>query len=190
MLHREFVEGRAIEPLLFNLYGVSKMGHHAPIRPGAVAPTARSPLHRTAVIHEVHPDDDGVLDGSIESLYGFLAEMSELVGAGCGTGEDPVLVLQLGVIQIVTSVWTGSEMPGLSITALLPRRVVRGPASATAPADCEVLWDADEGRYVQIRRILAASLPTEASVFDAILEMADQAAAWLASLDAGQPGNR
>jgi len=164
------------------------MGHHTSIRPGAITPAPGSSLHRTPDIQDAHLDDDGVLDGSVESLRGFLAEMADLVGAGCDTGEGPVLALQFGVIQTVTSVWTGGDTPGLSITALLPRRMQRGMALAAAPAGCEVLWDADEGRYVQIRRIPAASLPTEASVLDAILEMADQATAWSASLNAHQPG--
>lgn len=166
------------------------MDNHTSIRPCAIAPASQSPLHRTTAIQEAHPDDCGALDGSVESLRGFLADLADLVGAGCNTAEGPVLVLQFDVIQTMTSVWTGGETPGLSITALLPRRLPRGPAPAAAPEGCEVLWDADEGRYVQIRRIPAPSLPTEASVLDAILEMADQAAAWLASVDAGQPGIR
>lgn len=157
------------------------MGHHTSIRPGAIAPAQ---LDRTAAIQGVHPGDGGVLDGSIESLRGFLAELANLVGAGCDAADSPVLHLQFGAIQTMTSVCTGGETPSLSITALLPRRVPRGPEPAEALAGCELLWDADEGRYVQIRRIPVVSLPTEPGVLDAILEMADDAAAWFASVDA------
>lgn len=162
------------------------MGHHTSIRLGAIAP---APLYRTAAIQEAPPDDGGVLDGSVESLRGFLAELANLVSAGCDTADGPVLLLQFGAIQTMTSVCTGGDMPSLSITALLPRRVPRGPAPAAAPAGCELLWDADEGRYVQIRRIPVTSLRTEPGVLDAILEMADQAAAWFASVDAVQAGS-
>lgn len=126
-----------------------------------------------------------------EKMHQFLEEMVELTGQIDNTRSTPVLELQFGDIQTITSMSENGKTPCLSITALLPRsnetpKVMQGTNQCSAPEilakNRDMLWDADEGRYVMVRKIPIADLPDGRSVLDTILDTFDQATDWFASL--------
>lgn len=78
----------------------------------------------------------------------------------------------------------------LNISARLPELGQDGyaPQGRNARFDgLDCMWHADEGCHIAVRRIALARLGDERSVMDAILETADMAQAWHASLTLDQP---
>ena len=122
-------------------------------------------------------------------MAAFLREMAGL--AGQAEQAAATLELQFGDVQTVTMLDPQGNVPELSISAQLPRderiaysqmSISDGMASPDGASDTACLWHADEGRYVMVRRIPVRDLPDERSVFDAILDTADQAGQWYAFL--------
>lgn len=138
------------------------------------------------------PSERDRLDGSAACMQSLLRELVELAGQTDSARDIPVLELQLGEVTTITALATGQSPPCLSITALLPRagRSDYSHLSASgafhvqgaAGADSEFLWHADDGRVVVVRRVPIAALPDARSALDAILDTADQASNWFASI--------
>lgn len=166
------------------------MDYHSNIAIGALVPGMPQPLHKAAILQDGPSDNPGKLDGSIAAMSHFLEEMAGLVDAG-GPSEAPILTLQFDEIVTVTSLSVTEDLPCLSITALLPRReqpislalAQERPVAAAEGEENQVLWDAGEGRYVLARKIPIAHFADERSVLDAILDAADAAKSWLASVN-------
>lgn len=125
----------------------------------------------------------------------FLKELVELAGQG-DYAHMPVLELQFGDVLTRTSLSLSGDVPCLSIVALLPQddrlnylsRLTRPLVSSNASShETELLWHADEGRYVVTCSIPTVELPDDRSVLDAILDTSDQARAWFAAVCACAP---
>lgn len=136
-----------------------------------------------------------ILNGSNSSTHrmeAFLKEMACLVGQDIDIpGTTPVLELQFGDIRTLTMLLSDSKVPALSITVFLPRQELLGYSQQALSdgalgkedvKDVAWLWHADEGCYAMIRSIPLQQLPDERSVFDVILDTADQAEQWYAFL--------
>ncbi|RZI42226.1 hypothetical protein EGT07_13470 [Herbaspirillum sp. HC18] len=114
----------------------------------------------------------------------FLSELVELTGQTNRRHTAPVLELLLGEVITRTTLSSNGETPCLSIIALLPRseKLSHLPSAAMQPVSSqgktELLWHADEGRYVFSRTIPIAEFSDEASVLDAILDTSDEATTW------------
>lgn len=104
------------------------------------------------------------------------ALLRELIGLTGHDGDD-VLELQFGDILTRTALHA-LDRQYLVVTAMLPKCADGGYAAPHAQ-DIEILWDADDGRYIGLRLVPIGSLPDERSVLDAILATSDMAAAWL-----------
>ncbi|WP_136416927.1 MULTISPECIES: hypothetical protein [Oxalobacteraceae] len=134
---------------------------------------------------EANPSDaPGRLDGSVAAVERFLREMSGLAGQDSESRVTPVLELRFGDVLTLSSVIADTAAPGLGITAFLPRRSQPDYGSMTSAqsamqlsfaGETELLWHAEEGRYVLTRKILLTDFPDERSVLDAILDTADKA---------------
>lgn len=119
----------------------------------------------------------------------FLAEMACLAGQDA----EPILELQLGNVRTLTMLSQEGEALALSISALLPRNERFGYLEASLSdgkvcgggrRDTSCLWHADEGCYAMVRNIPLRQFSDERSIFDAILDTADQAESWYAFLQA------
>jgi len=135
-------------------------------------------------------DEDGSLDGSVKDMERFLRELVSMSGQLCHRPNSVVIELYFGEIRTMTSASQGPPAH-LTIIALLPRidGTNYGPQSRTLISgpqldfdDSELIWHADDGRFVLIRSVLLAKLPDERSVMDAILEASDRASAFLLAL--------
>ena len=165
------------------------MGHQSNIVIGTRVRGMQSSRHMAVPLQEDSFISAGALDGSVDAMSRFLKYMAGLVGVP-GNDDVPVLTLQFGEILTATSLMVSGDLPCLSITALLPRYELPGHFSAVVPEASELLWDADEGRYVLVRKIPIALLPDERSVLDAILEASDSAKSWFASVKVQQSSSR
>ena len=132
----------------------------------------------------------GALDGSAADAMRCLRELAALAGQ---EGDVPVLELQLGGILTRTAVHAGGG-GWLVITA---QATGDGPAAPDAPppdaletgerGELEMLWDADQGGLMAVRRVALRDLPDEHSLMDAILVTADLAAARLCGREGAGP---
>lgn len=127
-------------------------------------------------------------DGSSQAANALLAELCALCGQDAAS--PPVLELQFGVIMTRTAVDAAAAGDWLTISARLPALgqdgyTPQGDKSRFDDLDC--MWHADEGCHIAVRRVALARLGNERSVMDAILETADMAQAWHASMALDQP---
>ena len=138
----------------------------------------------------------GALDGSAADAMRCLRELAALAGQ---EGDVPVLELQLGGILTRTAVHAGGG-GWLVITAQAtgdgPAPAPDAPAPDAPPTDAmetgergelEMLWDADQGGLMAVRRVALRDLPDEHSLMDAILVTADLAAARLCGREGAGP---
>lgn len=134
-----------------------------------------------------HPENEE-FDGSSRAANALLAELCALCGQEAAS--PPVLELQFGVVATRTAVDATAGEAWLTISARLPvqRQDRYLPQGSDARFDgLECMWHADEGCHVAVRRIALARLGDERSVMDAILETADMAQAWHASMALDRP---
>ncbi|MGW8393197.1 hypothetical protein [Pseudoduganella sp. HUAS MS19] len=134
-----------------------------------------------------HPENKE-FDGSSRAANALLAELCELCGQDAAS--PPVLELQFGLVLTRTAVDAASGGGCLTISARLPALGQDGYAPQAGDSrfdglDC--MWHADEGCHIAMRRIALARLGDERSVMDAILETADMAQAWHASMALDRP---
>ena len=125
-------------------------------------------------------------------MEAFLKEMVSLTGQNSNNLDAaPVLELQFGDVRTFTTVLSKAEVPVLFITAFLPRdeRLFYSELFLSNAAlgmekmqDTACMWHVDEGGYAMIRKVPLRLLHNEPSVFDAILDTADQAEQWYALL--------
>ena len=129
---------------------------------------------------------------SADRMEAFLKEMAGLVGQDDDNPDAvPVLELQLGDVRTLTMLLSDNKVPALSITVFLPRHELLaysqqalsdGALGKDDVTNTVWLWHADEGCYAMIRNIPLQQLSDERSIFDAILDTADQAEQWHAFL--------
>lgn len=131
-----------------------------------------------------------MLAGSTARLVSLLKELIELTGQPAG--EAPVLELQFG--DILTRTVVQEQEGQLLIVALLPKSgdstYLAPPGAATtmlSKQQIHYLWDGDEGRHIGVRSVPVKALHDDRSVMDAILDTADQAAAWSAARQPAKP---
>lgn len=132
-------------------------------------------------------DEADTIDGTAAGLKSFLRSLVELTSQCDASQTGPVLELLFSDIVTVTSVVNGKNGDCLSVTAFLPRAqddiasqhaTLFSPQPPAGKHHPEILWDADEGRYVFIREIPVTHLRDERSVMDAVLTTSEQATAW------------
>lgn len=131
---------------------------------------------RGTKLEQDRPDD---LTGA--QVKQLLAELTTLTGDT--VHARPVLELLIGEILTRTSVEPAGQDLYLSVTGLLPPCDALLPPHAVMPAELdeqerrgfELLWHADEGRYIVVRKIALRNLSDERSVMDEILNTADLA---------------
>jgi hypothetical protein len=128
------------------------------------------------------------LDGTLAGMQQFLREMVDLADQAERAHTAPVLELRFGVIGTRTTVTAPAS---LTIVAQLPPSAQLPYHSwpplaldAAAQGATELLWQADSGCYVAIRTLPITSFADEASVFDAIMALADEAQACYAAAGA------
>lgn len=127
-------------------------------------------------------------DGSSQAANALLAELCALCGQDAAS--PPVLELQFGVVVTRTAVDADPGGACLTISARLPAMGEDGyaPLGENARFDgLDCMWHADEGCHIAMRRVALVLLGDERGVMDAILETADMAQAWHASLALDQP---
>jgi hypothetical protein len=128
----------------------------------------------------------GELDRSLAGMRRFLREMVDLAGQTDEAHSAPVLELQFGLVTTRTTVTLRDGLPCLTVLATLPRsaQLPYGCWPAAALADgagaTELLWQADGGCHVIVRSIPVGQIADEPAALDAIMALADQAAAWFA----------
>jgi hypothetical protein len=144
-------------------------------------------------------DTAGKLDGSATGMKRLLRELVELAGQLDDVQAAPVLELQFGEVLTKTTVSVSRGVQCLSISALLPkseesthlsgssRLLASSPASES---ETELLWHADEGRYVVVCNTPISELPEDISVLDTILDTSEQARAWFSVVSACSPALR
>ena len=131
------------------------------------------------------PDD--ITGQEIERLLGELSVLS-----GQEAAARPVLELLIGAILTRTSVEPEGEDLNLCVTGLLPATTAPVPPGAVVAAaldaheraECELLWHADLGRHILVRKIALRLFTDARSVMDAILDTADLAQRCLDRIDA------
>lgn len=128
-------------------------------------------FNREAILEEDRSDNIGGLE--VKRLLADLAHLS-----GQDAAARPVLELLIGDILTRASVEPAGLDLYLCVTGLLPPCDGGLPLSALADrrhAGFELLWHADHGRYVVVRKIPLRSLTDERSVMDELLNTADLA---------------
>jgi hypothetical protein len=135
------------------------------------------------------------LDGSMEAMRACLEALAALTCQSDSASSAPILEFRFGDIVTMTSLLSINEQWYLSITALLPRfasDVTQSTAHLTTSAIIEsarsILWHADKGCHVIVRKFLVSVFADERSVLDAIADTADEAAAWQESYHGDVPG--
>lgn len=121
---------------------------------------------------------DEITGQEIKQLLCDLMALSGQEGAA-----RPALELQLGDILTRTSVEPEGEDLYLCVTGLLPPgapqafpvALLRAALDEEERAGCELLWHADHGRCILVRKIALRTFTDERSVMDAILDTADLA---------------
>ena len=132
-------------------------------------------------------DDEGMLDGTSGNICRLLQDLVDLAGQTDSDSSTPVLAIELDGITTVTSLITDASVAYLSISASLPRcenneYLLKHLKNGISNDDCELLWHADEGRYVLLRKIPISAFPDEPSVMDAILSTSDKAMSWCTAI--------
>lgn len=137
----------------------------------------------------------GKLDGSAAGMKRLLQELVELAGQ-VNDVQTPVLELQFGDVLTKTTVSVSRGIQCLSVIALLPRTEKLNhlspssrllASSPTSERETELLWHADEGRYVVVCNTPISDLPEDVSVLDTILDTSEQARAWYSVVSACAP---
>lgn len=131
---------------------------------------------REAILEDYAPDD--ITGQEIKQLLLDLMNLS-----GQEAAARPALELLIGDILTRTSVEPAGLDLYLCVTGLLPASGAGLPPSAVLPsaladgerAGFELLWHADFGRYIVVRKIALRALTDERSVLDEILNTADLA---------------
>lgn len=120
----------------------------------------------------------------------LLRELAEITAQDDNDHAAPILELQFGDISTKTTLLNNNGMQCLSIIALLPRsgRVNYSSPTHTPLSDViataenmELLWHADEGRYILLRHMPISGFTDDISVLDAILDTADRSRSWYIS---------
>ncbi|WP_296555943.1 hypothetical protein [Pigmentiphaga sp.] len=135
-------------------------------------------FNEEAILEEDRPDTIGGYE--VKSLLADLARLS-----GQQVQARPVLELLIGDILTRASVEPAGLDLYLCVTGLLPPCDGGLPLSALADrqqAGFELLWHADHGRYVVVRKIPLRSLTDERSVMDELLNTAELAQGCLKEL--------
>lgn len=116
-------------------------------------------------------------DAGTARITALLRELVALTGQD--EGGVPVLELRFGDILTRTALHA-RDKNYLVVTAMLPPC---GDGGYPPPhvRDMEILWDADDGRYIGLRMVPIGALPDECSVMDAILATSDMASDWMAA---------
>jgi hypothetical protein len=129
------------------------------------------------------------LDGSIDAMGKCLNVLMKLTCQDINEHSVPVLELRFGEILTMTSLLTIDGRGYLSITAFIPRPtgdVLQSTAhlakSATIEGDTTILWHANDGCYVIVRKLPISVFWDERSVLDAIADASDEAMAWQAAI--------
>lgn len=130
--------------------------------------------------------DDAMFDELTgQEIKRFLGELTTL--SGQAPAPRPVLELLLGDIFTSTSIEPEGQDLYLCVTGLLPPGVappcttyalaalLAAALDEAERAGCELLWHADQGRCILVRKISLHTLADERSVMDAILDTADLA---------------
>lgn len=154
---------------------IARTGVSAVIPRRARGPST-SIFDRDAIVEDYAPDD--ITGQEIKHLLLDLMNLS-----GQEVAARPALELLIGDILTRTSVEPAGLDLYLCVTGLLPPGEPGLPPSAVLPAtladneraDFELLWHADHGRYIVVRKIPLRSLTDERSVMDEILNTADLA---------------
>ncbi len=140
--------------------------------------------------------DDNNDDISAVQVKHLLLELTAL--AGQEGSENPVLELQIGEIITRASVEYSGADRYLSITGLLPScehphylPLLFSPKTEIDDniSDIEFFWQADEGRYIVVKKIPMTELSDERSVMDAILSTADLASRYFAVIQSDKKEN-
>lgn len=134
----------------------------------------RAPWWEENSLDENLPDD---ITG--QEVKGLLQDLMEL--AGQPAASRPALELEIRDILTCTSVEPEGEDLYLCVTGLLPACRTDLPTAALLGllgdgvhrAGFELLWDADRGRYIVVRKLPLRELSDERSVMDEILNTAD-----------------
>ena len=141
-----------------------------------------------------NPEGDSaprLLDGSVEGMVGFLGELVELADQRNNTFAEPALELRFGDITTITSVSRQTDQVSLSIKALLPAEhhdASRPMSTPNGAGNWNVAWNGDQGGYVVTRNLPLGQFSDERSVFDAVMDTSDAAAAWQSSGKHGKSG--
>lgn len=139
----------------------------------------------------IRDHSNGILDDTVDSVFRLLQELVLLAGQENARHALPVLELQFGDVLTISSLLEVDGLAYLSVTANLPKLVIHkclpqaelhSLTPTTLACDGELLWHADQGRYVLLRQISLHSLADDIAVMDAIMDSSDQAAAWYVQL--------
>lgn len=167
--------------------GLLEYASHGPASgPGRHPARGRDEMGHSPV-HAEHPEDKE-FDGSSRAANALLAELCALCGQDAAS--PPVLELRFGLVVTRTAVDSTGREAWLNISARLPALGEDGyaPQGGNARFDgLDCMWHADEGCHIALRRIALARLGDERSVMNAILETADMAQAWHASMALDRP---
>lgn len=133
-------------------------------------------MNREAMLEDDMPDD--ITGQEIKQLLCDLMTLS-----GQEAAARPALELLIGDILTRTSVEPAGQDLYLCVTGLLPPCQVQTSPSAILASTLdqgersgfELLWHADHGRYIVVRKIALRQLTDERSVMDEILNTADLA---------------
>lgn len=126
-------------------------------------------------------EDDTPDDITGQEIKQLLFDLMAL--SGQEAAARPALELLIGDILTRTSVEPEGQDLYLCVTGLLPPcRTHTAPAAVLASAldeaervGVDLLWHADRGRYIVVRRIALRRLADERAVMDGILDTADMA---------------
>lgn len=142
----------------------------------AVVQLRQSGLQRPVFNRKGNLEEDRPDDMTGQGVKDLLADLANL--SGQAAAERPALELLIGDILTCTSVEPAGLDLYLCVTGLLPPCECTLPPSALAGrerAGYELLWHADQGRYIVVRRIPLRMLSGERGVMDEILNTADLA---------------
>jgi len=142
----------------------------------AVVQLRQSGLQRADFNRKENLEDDRPDDMTGQGVKDLLADLANL--SGQEAAERPALELLIGDILTRTSVEPAGLDLYLCVTGLLPPCEISLPPSALARSErdgYELLWHADYGRYIVVRKIPLRTLEGERGVMDEILNTADLA---------------
>lgn len=135
-------------------------------------------------------------DSSVNCVKRLLKELVELAGQADEIQSAPVLELQFGEVLTKTTLSVNRGIQCLSVVAELPRteklnHVCPSSRPVVSPAmpdsQTELLWHADEGRYMIVSNTPVSELSEDVSVMDTILDTSEQARAWFSVVSTCAP---